>query len=64
MASSPASSPHKGKVWRIQQIGSKEVQYRDRWRGPLLPRRYFQQAKADLVYKISEEHGEVQGYDA
>ena len=50
---------HKGNVWHIRQIGSKKMQYlvtdgEGRWaHGDSI-----QQAKADLVYKISERNTE------
>ena len=50
---------HKGKVWRIQQIGSKKVQYLvTDGEGRYSHGNTLQQAKADLVYKISERNTE------
>ena len=50
---------HKGKVWRTQQIGSKKVQYLvTDGEGRYSHGDTLQQAKADLVYKISERNTE------
>ena len=50
---------HKGKVWRIQQIGSKKVLYLvTDGEGRYSHGDTLQQAKADLVYKISERNTE------